>query len=403
VRDNSELPPSVLIGQLRDYLATGWRLADEAPDNTESRKRLLDAITTVHPLQAFSPRYFQNDPASPLFTYASEWAHARHARPPAQTTPLPIWQTEPVLDIGTLQRFLARPATCFYSERLKVRFEDIDTSLDDDEPFALSGLENHSARQALLLSALTSDDAEPTLADAAESLRQQGVVPSGGFGALTVENIGDDVQRILHRWHASIAHWSEEVPAMELRHAHGEHTVEGWLDDLRTDSDGMFVRLLPMAGNLCQDNAIRYETLLQPWVLQLLANANHVAMSTRFLGPDATVVLKPLDPALAAELLNALLDAWKHGMQTPLPIARRTAYAWLQVERNEKSKRDPADVAEKCYEGSDAYSPQPGEMHREPCLARTWKRFSHLHADGFERWLSLYRPLLDAAELEGEA
>jgi exodeoxyribonuclease V gamma subunit len=46
---------------------------------------------------------------------------------------------------------------------------------------------------------------------------------------------------------------------------------------------------------------------------------------------------------------------------------------------------------------------QLGEMHREPCLARTWKRFSLLYADGFEHWLSLYRPLLDAAVKEGEA
>jgi len=42
-------------------------------------------------------------------------------------------------------------------------------------------------------------------------------------------------------------------------------------------------------------------------------------------------------------------------------------------------------------------------MSREPCLARTWRRFSALHADGFEHWLLLYRPLLDAAMLEGDA
>ncbi|MFC3651085.1 exodeoxyribonuclease V subunit gamma [Dyella humi] len=401
VRDNSQLPPSVLVGQLRDYLATGWRPADDVANDVESHQRLLHAITTVHPLQAFSARYFEHDPASPLFTYASEWAHARRAAQPATTTPLPPWQTEALLDISTLQRFLARPATCFYSERLKVRFETIDTGLEDDEPFALDNLENHTATQTLLQSALSDDThSEAALISAAQRLRQQGVVPSGGFGALTVDDIGGDVQRILRRWQASIAHWTEQVEAQELRHMHGDLTVEGWLDDLRTGHDGTFVRLLPMAGQLCHGKAIRYDRLQQPWPLHLLANANGIALSTRFLASDATVVLQPLDRNEASALLNTLLDAWQHGMQAPLPIARRTAYAWLLAERDEK---DSFDAAQKCYEGSDAPAAPPGEMSREPCLARTWRSFSALHADGFEHWLSLYRPLLDAATLEGVA
>ena len=397
VRDNSELPPSVLVGQLRDYLAAGWRL----PENDVARdQHLLDAITTEHPLQAFSERYF--DAASPLFTYASEWARARRAKPHIEPIRLSPWQTEPVLDVRTLQRFLARPAACFYSERLKVRFEDVDTGMDDDEPFALDALENHAATQALLQSALNADEAnaEPALLHAALRLRQQGVVPTGGFGALAVEDIGDDVHRILRRWQASLAHWHRPVPAQELHHQHGDLTVEGWLDDLRTSDDGSLVRLLPMAGQLCQGKSIRYDKLLQPWVLQLLANASGVAMASRFLAPDATVVLKPLDRHEAPVLLNALLDGWQEGMQKPLPIARLTAYAWLLAERNEKM---PADAARLCYEGSDAPGASSGEMNREPTLARTWRSFSALHADGFEHWLPLYRPLLDAAFVEGDA
>ncbi|XRD90884.1 exodeoxyribonuclease V subunit gamma [Dyella nitratireducens] len=396
-RDNSELPPSVLVGQLRDYLAAGWRLPD---DDAESRQHLLDAITTKHPLQAFSERYF--DPASPLFTYASEWAHARRARAPAEAAPLPPWQTEPVLDIRRLQRFLARPAASFYSERLKVRFEDIDTGLDDDEPFALDGLENHAATQALLQSALTADDAdaEPALLNAALRLRQEGVVPVGGFGALAVEDIGDDVRQILRRWQASLAHWHARTPAQELRHVYGDLIVEGWLDDMLSSDDGSLVRLLPMAGQLCQGKAIRYDKLLQPWVLQLLANANGISMASRFLAPDATVVLKPLDSHEAAVVLNALLDGWKEGMQKPLPIARLTAYAWLLAERNEKI---PTDAARLCYEGSDAPGAPSGEVNREPSLARMWRGFSMLHAEGFEHWLPLYRPLLDAADMESDA
>jgi exodeoxyribonuclease V gamma subunit len=400
VRDNSELPPSVLVGQLRDYLAAGWRLPNDAQDDAHSRQHLLDAITTEHPLQAFSERYF--DPASTFFTYAAEWERARHATLQPETTPLPPWQTTPVLDVRTLQRFLARPAACFYGERLKVHFESIDNGMADEEPFALDGLENHAATQTLLQCALMADDtnAEPALLDAALRLRQQGVVPVGGFGALAVEDIGDDVHRIVRRWQASLAQWPERVPAQELRHAYGELAVEGWLDDLRRGDDGTLVRLLPMAGKLCQGKAPRYDKLLQPWVLQVLANANGIDASSRFLAADVTVVLKPMASHEAQSLLNTWLDAWKEGMQKPLPIARLTAFAWLQAERADKS---PADAARSCYEGSDVPGAPPGEVNREPSLARMWRSFSALHAAGFEQWLPLYRPLLDIATVENDA
>jgi exodeoxyribonuclease V gamma subunit len=304
--------------------------------------------------------------------------------------------------VRTVQRFIARPAACFYAERLKVHFEGIDAGIADEEPFALDGLENHAATQTLLQCALAAEDtdAERALLDAALRLRQQGVVPAGGFGALAVEDIGNDVHRIVRRWHSSLARWHERMPAQELRHRHGGLTVEGWLDDLRRDSDGTLVRLLPMAGQLCQGKAIRHDKLLQPWALQVLASANGISLSSRFLAPDATVVLKPLDKHDAESLLNAWLDAWKEGMQSPLPVARLTVFAWLQAERAGKV---PADAARACYEGSDVPGAPPGEVNREPSLARMWRSFSALHAAGFEQWLPLYRPLLDMAAVESDA
>jgi exodeoxyribonuclease V gamma subunit len=453
VRDNSELPPSVLVGQLRDYLAAGWRVPGDAADDSESRKRLLAAITTTHPLQAFSPRYFSGDAASPWFTYASEWARARRGTSNIDETPLPAWQTPPVLDIAQLQRFLHKPATSFYAERLKVRFSATESGLDDDEPFALDRLESHTAADILLQSVLGADqtDAWATLGDAAQWLRQQGVLPVGGFGALTMEEIGGDVRRVLKRWHAAVARWPQVLDARELSYTYspgnnppshpsqpsapphrrpGEGRdpatvrderhwvpafagttivsspqlqtlhVEGWLDDLRTGADHTLTRLLPIAGNLRQGKNIRYDKLLHAWVLQLLANANGIALTTHLLAADAAVALKACAPAEAATEIDALLVAWHQGMQTPLPIARRTAYAWLIAERAEKEAREAAQIS---YEGSDAPKAPPGEVELEPALARTWPTFSALHADGFEHWLPLYRPLLDAAMLEGAA
>lgn len=400
VRDNSELPPSVLISQLRDYLAAGWHVPD---DSNDARQPLLDAITTIHPLQPFSTRYFSGGSTSPLFTYATEWAHALRGAATTDETQLAAWQAGPVLPITTLQRFLARPAASFYADRLKVRFGETDTGPEDDEPFVLDRLENHAATDVLLQSALNTDTAHAlsALSDATQRLRQQGVLPAGGFGALTMEDIGGDVRRILRRWHAASARWPHRLDAKELSYNRpGLTQVEGWLDDLRTGDDSTLVRLLPMAGNLRSGKAIRYDRLLHAWIMQLLANANDLALSTQLFAADATVVLKPCTPSEAAAHLDPLLDAWHQGMQAPLPIARRTAFAWLLAEQ---AGKDPREAAEVSYEGSDAPMAPPGELSYEPCLARTWPDFAALYADGFEYWLPLYRPLLDAARLEGDA
>jgi exodeoxyribonuclease V gamma subunit len=69
IRDNSERPASVLIGQLRDHLASGWRLTDANEDLLETHPGT--------PLQPFSARYFHEGDA--LFSYANEWQVLHHA------------------------------------------------------------------------------------------------------------------------------------------------------------------------------------------------------------------------------------------------------------------------------------------------------------------------------------
>jgi exodeoxyribonuclease V gamma subunit len=75
-----------------------------------------------------------------------------------------------------------------------------------------------------------------------------------------------------------------------------------------------------------------------------------------------------------------------------LPIARRSVFAWLAAAEDSK---DPAKAAALSYDGSD-YGPGPGEVRQDPYLARAWPSFEMLQQAGFERWLSLYRPLTTA-------
>jgi len=400
-RDNSELPPSVLVGQLRDYLAAGWHRADQVADAPEAGKHLLAALTTDYPLQPFSRRYFEAGHDARVFTYASEWQQAHRADTrQANIDILPAWVPETALTLAQLQRFLAKPVAFFFNQRLKVYFSESEDDALDEEPFALDGLQRHEAVSKVLHAALEADvgtGLAPTVAAAVRRLGDEGLLPPGGFGAVLQDEIGQQAQGLAGLWQDACQPWLPHEDKFELRHAHGDMLVEDWLTDLRHDAAGRHRRLELVNGALLdRSGVLRFDKLTHAWVTHLLANANGLTMQTQLIGIDAQPTFAAMSRDEAATHLDNLLDALRHGMQAPLPIARKSAFAWLTTAGGDK---DPAKAAAVCYDGND-YA--VGERAQDPCLARAWPNFENLHQAGFEARLSLYRPLI-AALLPAEA
>ncbi|MDQ6647147.1 MAG: exodeoxyribonuclease V subunit gamma, partial [Pseudomonadota bacterium] len=303
-RDNSELPPSVLVGQLRDYLAAGWHREQEAADAPDAGKKLLQALTCEYPLQPFSRRYFEAGHDAYVFTYAHEWQQAHHAAV-AQTPhdSLEPWVPETALSLSQLQRFLAHPVAYFFNQRLKVYFTDADDDTLDDEPFALDGLQRYAATRDVLQAAL-GDESDTslavTVAHAVHRLGEEGRLPPGGFGAAVQEEIMRQVQGLTERWQAACLRWQPQDEKFELRHASAELSVEDWLNDLRRDEGGQRRRLELVSGNLLDKAGnLRFDKLTHAWVVHLLANANGLAMQTQLIGVDAQPVLAAMPRAEA--------------------------------------------------------------------------------------------------------
>ena len=113
-------------------------------------------------------------------------------------------------------------------------------------------------------------------------------------------------------------------------------------------------------------------------------------MRTHIVAADAQLSLEIVDTAQALAWLAQLIAAMDQGLTQPLAASSRTAFAWLQAERNEKP---PYEAARLCYEGSDFG--MAAELQRDPYLSRAWPSFAALHRGGFEASLPLYRPLMD--------
>ncbi|WP_445146703.1 exodeoxyribonuclease V subunit gamma [Dyella sp. Tek66A03] len=393
VRDNSVLPPSVLVGQLRDYIAAGWQRQGDDANDTATGKALLASMTTEHPLQPFSRRYFSANRDTHVFTYAREWrqAHATHAAAHTDQE-LARWEPDATLGIGQLQSFLNRPVRYFFNHRLKVHFAALDEEAANDEPFALNALERHVANATVVRVAVQEDDAGEAADAAARRLAEQGALPPGGFGELLRDTLARDAGGLAASWLAACRRWPQAADKIELQYsAHGIR-IEDWLTDLRMGDETPFVRLELATGKLRQKNGeLRHDKLIDAWLIHLLAHAQGLRLQTRVIGADAQVILRALDAAEAARWTDNLLAALREGMNAPLPIARKAAYAWLQHAKDEDKARKQAQLA---YEGS-TFSQVPGEVEEDACLTRAWPSFANMEAAGFTDWLELYRPLMD--------
>lgn len=396
IRDNSERPASVLIGQLRDHFAAGWTLAGAKTGALENPgEQLLHALTQEHPLQPFSPRYFQK--GSALFSYAHEWQVVHQTIEPisASDDPLPPYKDEEALSLTHLQDFLRHPVRHFFSQRLKVFFEALETPTPDEEPFVLDALQRYSLSETLLGAALADpDNAEQALQGQARRLQACGLLPLAGFGEMLQAELIQPLPDLLQRHRYLLQRWPDVVEgALPIHFERGEQRLEGWLGRVYQAQDQSLLSIATVPNTLgAGRNSVKWHRLVPTWVMHLAACAAGYPLHSAMVASDRTLLLDPLPQAQAAELLADLLIARQAGMNAPLPVAAKTAFAWLE-------QSDPAKAlaaAERAYEGDGQNT--FGERSESLALARQFRDFAALCADEtFEGWCeTLYRPLFAA-------
>jgi exodeoxyribonuclease V gamma subunit len=115
-------------------------------------------------------------------------------------------------------------------------------------------------------------------------------------------------------------------------------------------------------------------------------------LTTAVVASDDTLLLDPLPLDQAQTALSDLLLAWQTGMTRPLPVAVKTAVAWLSQTDEEKALA----AARKAYEGDGVTS--NGERREAVALMRQFADFDALvDSEEFEGWAqTLYQPMLEA-------
>jgi len=404
-RDNQPQPPSVLVSQLRDYLAAVWGQA------------VVAQRTTEHPLQPFSRRYFEAPSAadaSGLFTHATEWreAHLGQSSPASIAPALPGEAGGQPLTLPMLVAFLRNPVKAFFRHRLQVLFTEGPAPADDDEVFSGQGLTGWAWIDELLQACQPMPDDLPEAASEARigqqldrqiaRLQRAGRLPIAGPGRRAAAALHEGLTPMLTAWRCALAGHPAARGRLRLRIEHPQDAtlvLDDWLPDLRlAHGDAAPVWIRCRASKLIPSRrgagapAVRADKLLEAWVLSLASAACGTPVEGILIGEDALVRVRASAMPEAPACLHALMLACREGLNgsEPLPTALLTGITYLADPRRAR------DV----FEGNE-HTDARGEGE-EPCLARLFPDFAALQASpGFEsatrRLYEPYRRWLDEA------
>ncbi|WP_338749064.1 exodeoxyribonuclease V subunit gamma [Janibacter alittae] len=323
-------PPAVPLGEL----------IDAARETTSAPLEVVQ-----HPLQPFDTRNLAPGalvgaaatsgssaaPATPFTFDRSALAAARASlgerTEPGRllTRPLPGRAVEDIALVDLIA-FFENPARGFLRDRLHVGVSREAEEVSDRLPIDLDGLQKWAIGDRALRARLAGDDAREIYR--AELLR--GELPPAGLGAITLEEIGRQVEQLMAQVASGPAEPTRSVD-LEVGLL-GDRRLTGTIDGVRglhlvdvtysrlgpKQEIGSWIRLLALT-------AVGGDA--EPWQASALGKGarGSVARTTR----------GPLPREAARSHLSALIDLYALGLSAPLPLPVKTAHAWARVvERN---------------------------------------------------------------------
>jgi exodeoxyribonuclease V gamma subunit len=361
IRNNSEIPPSVVVSELLDAIEESFVLppGDARLATTDSVRKLL---VTPHPLQPFSPSYFNSADAR-LFSYADNYHEGARALQGERST-APVFVAAPLPDdpaatrevsIDQLVRFFENPARAFLQHRLGLYLADDIEAVDDREPLALDDLGYWKVGTRLVERVL---EGEP-VHEAFPSVQASGALPPGVLGKCVFDDVDPEA--------TAIALQTEAL----LRGAELEpFVVDEDLDGTRIT--GVIRNLWPTGHVYYQFSKLGRRHELGMWIRHLVLNwlrpsgypqASYLVGRPEKDGGAMTVRFRPVEDA--AEILRHLLRWYRIGQTAPLLLFEKASRTYVErLRRSKKSSaaKDALDTARRSFEGSD-YS--RGDCHND--------------------------------------
>ncbi|MBU4503259.1 MAG: exodeoxyribonuclease V subunit gamma [Proteobacteria bacterium] len=318
IEDNTQIPPSVVVSELLDYIKEGFYVPE---------KCILDHVITKHRLQAFSPEYFKGN--SKLFSYAEEnfvdsrrtfgSEMALHFVSTGLSEPSEEWKA---LDIETLCFFFTNPAKFLIERRLEIYLEETSPVSDDREAFTLEGIEKYHMEQRLFQNCISGFD----LRDSLPVYRAMGRLPCGNVGEFYYRESGVNVEDFVGR----IDDFKKNLSPIQVSLDVSDFKITGVLDNI-FESGLVNIRY---ANRKSKD-------LLKSWIYHLVlcssAEQNYPKKS-HLVCKDETWEFDPVRES--KDILENLLALYWQGLSKPIHFFPETSldYSQRTLMKNENRR-----------------------------------------------------------------
>lgn len=379
LKDNEERPPSVVVDELLDVV-------DRTFAATMEGKRARDEVVVHHPLQPFSPVYFDgSDPR--LFGYSA--AYARQGAAAGGGATLPRFVEGPItvaasspyaIDLEQLVRCWQNPSRWFCSRSLQLAFQGVeDDTPEDTELVALAGLDRWSAADWVL----ERERRGALPVDGDRILEARGALPFDHLGRAAWSTLSGQMRGLVE---------AANVGALQPP-ARVEVRGNDWLLTGRID-------LLHERGVLViRPGSVRPRDRVRAWILHLVRCATVpperlAEVCTVLVGEDAKrePVVERLRPVTDAKAhLESLVRGARDGLSLPLPFYEKASWALVD------GGMDDATLA---FEGAGASSWNSCDLDDEyVALCTVGSSPLTERLDEFDRWAkAIWTPYRDHLE-----
>ena len=333
IRNNDEIPPSVVVSELVE-LTEFYGCVD---------------VIEKHPLHGFSEKYFLED--SRFFSYSRELLGVAAAMKESAVSNQPWWQEAVMQEspeevtVEELFSFYAHPQKYFMRKVLGLYPEYNADQHEEHEPFVIDGLQSYLIDQDLL----QSKEPQRFL----KKMQAAGRWPLAAPGELQFSRKAKEQEqfRNLLQEYNSIAACDDVFIDIEISGVR----ISGMLSGLRSDGSLLY-----------RYAALKGKDILAAWLQHcLIAVALAAPMPTRLLSKESELIF-PSETG-GRETLEQLLLYYLEGIRSPSRLLSEPLLAYAkQQQKTEKSGRgDPAGKAIQSYLYSmkEGYEPEWEILH----------------------------------------
>jgi exodeoxyribonuclease V gamma subunit len=424
-RDNSTKPPSVLVTQLRQYMAIQWG------------DKLLEDATTLHPLQPFNRVYFEEH--SPYQTYAHEWreihttdremSEFKNSSIRAEITNSnevqmkEVLQTEKFIQkrkkqaleirLSDVLNFYKNPVKDYFIRELSVNFNAVEVQSNDfdHENFRLKGLELFKVKDQILKSLVDQPErlalAKENIGLEIQKLKRSGVWTMGAMGDLFESQLQSELLLVLEKYESISDGLKKDSEAinyyLEMPEVYESCVLMSPLKlraTLRDEREHCSVKIL--ANALKASKETRHDLLLAPWLDYLFLSSLGLGVHCLYLFSDAWIEFSTPNQLWTDEetfqdskskslsILKELIKLCIDGQEQLLPMPIKTALKYVQEKNTDKALSN----AKKIYEGVEELSHYESQ---DMSMARVYPTFDDLvrNPETLAIWVRVYAPFVE--------